>query len=406
MQIAAMKKLILSRRRNLWLITAVIVVVSALVLGFRRPPVLVDSAVVQRGPFRITIEEEGRTRVADRFEVSAPVAGQLARVLLQPGDAVKRGDRLFVINPLPAAPLDARSRAQAVAVLARAESALRESVARAEAEKARNDLAVRELERVRSLVAQGHMPADSLDRAEAEARGSAATLRSARFAVDVARYERDNARATLAVTGGGDEIPAPVSVASPVDGTVLTRLRQSEGAIQAGDTVLALGNLDSLEVEVDVLSPDAVRLSPGMPVELERWGGEGILPARVRRIEPSGFTKISALGVEEQRVWVIVDMDAGRERWANLGDGYRVEARFILWQGNDVLQIPASALFRTDDRWGVYVIENGRAHYRKVEPGRSSGLTTEIINGLSSGEQVILHPGRDIAEGVRVRITE
>ncbi len=405
MEIMRFKKQLLSNRRNLWLAVAATVIVFAIAMGFRAPPVLVDSAEVQRGRFKVTVEEEGRTRVVDRYEVSALVTGQLARVLLQPGDNVKRGDSLFVINPLPSAPLDARSRAQAEAALARAEAALRATTARAEAEKVRNDLAIRELERVGSLVEKGHLPADNLDRAETEARSTAATLRSARFAVDVARYERDNARATLAVTGSG-EMPAPVSVASPVDGTVLTRLRQSEGAVRAGDPVLTLGDLNSLEVEIDVLSPDAVRLKPGMPVELERWGGEGILPARVRRIEPSAFTKISALGVEEQRVWVIVDLDVGREHWANLGDGYRVEARFILWQGEDVLQVPASALFRGDESWGVYVIENGRARYRQVKPGRNSGLVTEILAGVEPGERVILHPGRDIAEGARVRVAE
>lgn len=400
-----MKKNALPARRYIWMTLATAVVIGALVLGFRGEPALVDSAAAERAPFRVAVEEEGRTRVVDRYEVSAPVTGRLGRVLLQPGDEVRRGDTLFVINPLPAAPLDARTRAQAETALARAESALREATAQVEAEQARNDLAARELERVRSLVAQGHMPADSLDRAEAEARRAAATLRSARFAVDVARYERDNARATLTVAGGGEAL-APIKVPAPVDGTVLSRLRQSESAIAAGEPVLVLGNLDSLEVEVDVLSQDAVRLRPGMTVELERWGGAGILPAHVRRVEPSGFTKISALGVEEQRVWVIVDLAVGREQWPSLGDGYRVEARFIVWQGEDVLQIPASALFRAGEGWGLFVIEDGRARRRAVRPGRSNGLMTEILEGLTPGERVILHPARDISDGARVRIAE
>ncbi len=165
---------------------------------------------------------------------------------------------------------------------------------------------------------------------------------------------------------------------------------------------MTLGDLNSLQVEVDLLSPDAVRLRPGMAVELERWGGNDVLPGRVRRIEPAGFTHISALGVEEQRVWVIVDFESDREHWQDLGDGYRVEARFILWEGEDVLQIPASALFREEDTWSVYVIEDGEAVRRSVTPGRRSGLLTEIQSGLEPGEQVILHPGESIASGVRV----
>jgi HlyD family secretion protein len=172
--------------------------------------------------------------------------------------------------------------------------------------------------------------------------------------------------------------------------------------VQPGEPVLVLGDLDSIEVEVDVLSPDAVRLRTGMAVELERWGGDGILPGRVRRVEPAGFTKISALGIEEQRVWVFVDIDAERERWRRLGDGFRVEARFVLSDESDILQAPAAALFREGERWGAYVIADGRAHYRAVTPGRRSGLSVEIVDGLTAGERVLLHPGQDIVDGTRV----
>ncbi|ARU26185.1 efflux RND transporter periplasmic adaptor subunit [Cellvibrio sp. PSBB006] len=390
-------------RRNVFLGGIGFLILLALMYGFRSPPVLVDNAIVTRGHFRVMVEEEGRTRLPDRYQVSAPITGYLNRVLLEPGDAVQQGSPLFTINPTPTTPLDARSRAQAEAALASTEAALEAALTQVESEQARAELADTELTRVKRLVAAGHMPVDNLDRAQAEARRADAALRSSRFAAEVARHERDNARATLAIDGG-EQSRRPFAVAAPVGGLVLARQRQSEGMVQAGDPILMLGDLASLEVEVDVLSPDAVRLTPGMRVELERWGGEASLPGRVRRIDPAGFTRYSALGVEEQRVWVIVDIDAEREHWATLGDGYRVEASFILWEGDDVLQIPASAIFREGNMWALYVIEDGRAQRREIIPGRRSGLMMEIVDGLAEGETAILYPGQDIAAGTRVRL--
>ncbi|WP_439509596.1 efflux RND transporter periplasmic adaptor subunit [Marinimicrobium koreense] len=388
-------------RRTLIFAAITLLVIVVMIISFRDPPALVDSAQVIRGPFRITVEEEGRTRLPDRFEVSAPVAGYLNRVLLEPGDEVAQGDTLFTLNPAPADALDARTGAQARAALARAESALGAAESAVEVQRAQAELADRELVRVQRLVDQGHLSREALDRALAEARSASARLRTAQFQVDVARHERENAEAALTIAGG-EVRSEPLKVTAPTEGVVLTRERQSAGRVQPGEPILTLGDLNSLQVEVDLLSPDAVRLSPGMRVELERWGGDEVLPGRVRRIEPAGFTHISALGVEEQRVWVIVDFDAQRERWKDLGDGYRVEARFILWEGDDVLQVPASALFREEERWAVYVIEDGEAVRRTVTPGPRSGLLTEIQDGLEPGERVILHPGQDIEPGRRV----
>lgn len=388
-------------RRTLIFAAVTLLVIVVMIISFRDPPALVDSAQVIRGPFRITVEEEGRTRLPDRFEVSAPVAGYLNRVLLEPGDPVTKGDTLFTLNPAPADALDARTGAQARAALARAESALAAAESAVEVQRAQAELADRELARVQRLVDEGHLSREALDRALAEARSASARLRTAQFQVDVARHERENAEAALTIAGG-EVRSEPLKVTAPTDGVVLTRERQSAGRVQPGEPILTLGDLSSLQVEVDLLSPDAVRLSPGMRVELERWGGDDVLPGRVRRIEPVGFTHISALGVEEQRVWVIVDFDAEREHWKDLGDGYRVEARFILWEGDDVLQVPASALFREEERWAVYVIEDGEAVRRTVTPGRRSGLLTEIREGLEPGERVILHPGQDIQPGRRV----
>lgn len=391
------------RRRSVLLVSIAVLVALALAWGFREPPPRVDVAEVVRGPFRVSFEEEGRTRVKDRFEVSAPIAGQLARVDLEPGDRVARGDPLFRIAPSFAPPLDARDHAQAAAAVARAESALQAAGTQLVAAQARSSLADREVERLQPLAESGHVSALTLDRALSEARSAAAMLRSARFAIDVARHERAMAQAVLDVSGR-DRRPTTVDVTSPLDATVLARHRESEGAVQAGAPIVTLGDVDSLEVAVDVLSPDAVRLEPGMPVELERWGGEATLAARVRRVEPAGFTKVSALGVEEQRVWVILEFENDRERRRALGDGYRVLARFIVWQGDDVLQAPAGALFREGERHGVFVLDGDRARLRSVEVGRRSGLLAEIVAGLEPRERVILHPGQQVRDGERVRV--
>lgn len=360
----------------------------------------VDVAMVERGSFRVTVEEEGRTRLSERYLVSAPVAGQLNRVLLEPGDRVERSQVLFTLHPLAADALDARRQAQAEAVLARAEAALRVALAQVESEESTQQLAATELERVRELAERQFVAQGALDRAEAEARSANARLRSAQFAVDVARHELDNARAALDVAGGTSS-GAAFEVRSPIDGTVLSRLRQSEGPVAAGEAILIVGDLAALEVEVDVLSRDAVRLQPGMAVELDRWGGDGILRGRVLRVEPAGFTRVSALGVEEQRVWVIVAFESTPEQRAGLGDGYRVEARFILRESEDVLQVPASAVFRDGEAWASYVLRDGRVVKQGVVPGERSGLILEILDGLQPGDHVLRNPGRDMEAGMR-----
>lgn len=399
----------LSNKQKLLYGALALLLLVALVAGFRTPPVLVDSALVVRAPMQVSVTDEGRTRLADRYQVSAPVAGYLGRIALEPGDAVTQGQVLFSINPTPVNSLDARSRVQAEATLARAQAALAAAETQVEAERARLELAEKELARIQRLVEGGHIPIDNLDRARAEARRAQASVNSAHFAVDVTRHELENAQATLAV-GGGAQRDAPFNISSPIKGVVLSRQRQSEGTVLAGEAVLTLGDLSNLEVEVDLLSSDAVRVAPGMRVELTRWGGETLLPGRVRRVDPAGFTRFSALGVEEQRVWVIVDIDAERSRWQTLGDAYRVEAKFILWEGDQILQIPASALFRqsqaADQAWVCYVIENGRATRRALTIGRRSGLQAEVVAGLQEGERVLLYPGQDIVDGSRVRLRE
>ncbi len=391
--------------RTFALLTFALLVVAALTFGFMPRPILVDTAVVGRGPLVVTVEEEGRTRVIDRYVLSAPVAGFARRIELDVGDQVSKGDVLLELEPLRSDVLDPRRRAEAEARVqassaARAGASQNVAAARADAE-----FAARELARKEQLRADRTISEDDLDRARARARAAAANLRSAEFAVDVAQHELEAAETALAYSGAatGEGTQEMVAVSSPVDGRVLAVIRESEGVVDSGQSLIEIGDPAALEVEVDVLSADAVKIEPGARVEFHRWGGDEPLNGVVRVIEPTGFTKISALGVEEQRVLVISDIVSPRADWARLGDGYRVEAAFILWQDDDVLKTPSSALFRQGNDWAAYVVEDGRARLRRVDIGRRSGLEVQVLDGLAPDERVIVHPGDDVTDDVRVR---
>lgn len=392
-------------RRLAWLGLLALVIAGALAWGFWPRPLVVDAAPADRGPLTVTVEEEGKTRVTDRFQVSAPVAGYARRITLEVGDGVEQGQVLVHLEPVRSEVLDPRSRAEAQARVASARAALQAAGERAEAAAAQADYAAAELKRIQGLFASRHASEDAVERARAEARAAAAEQRSAQFNVKVARFELEAARTALEYAGAGPGSGAEtVAIRAPVAGRVLKIQHKSEGAVQAGTPLLEIGDPRSLEVEVDVLSQDAVRIRPGTPVRFERWGGGNSLEGVVRTVEPVGFTKISALGVEEQRVWVIADFTSPRSRWERLGDGYRVEASFVLWEGDDVLRIPASALFRHDQGWAVFVIEGGRARRRGIEIGHRTGIHAEVSAGLEAGEVVITHPDDAIEDGVRVRV--
>ena len=391
------------QRRITWL-AALLLIVAALAYGFRPQPRLVDIAEAKRGPMQVTIQEEGKTRVIDRYIITAPVAGTTCRVDLEVGDLIEKDETLVNINPLQSQALDPRSRAEARARVSAAEASLHAadqnvSVARADA-----DLASAELARLEPLVEAAHISAERLDQARAVKRGSEARLRSALFAVDVAKYELEAARTALRYTGHTSSDPEDiVRVSAPVTGRILKLHQECEGVVSRGQPLLEIGDTRSLEIETDVLSADAVKIKPGMPVLYERWGGEKSLTGRVRRVEPVGFTKISALGVEEQRVLVISDITSDAERWQTLGDGYRVESRFILWENEDVLQIPASALFRVDDQWALFVMENNKAKRRRIDVGQRNGLSAQILEGLAEGDAIITHPDKTIEDGTGVK---
>lgn len=388
-------------RRNGVLGAVVVLGVAGLFWGLRSQPVEVDLGTASRGPLRVTLEQEGRTRVLDRYVVGAPVTGYARRIRLEAGQAVPRGATLAELEPLHADGPDARRRAEAQARIAAAESGVGATEQRAQAAASAAELAQAELQRVRALRLQGHVSAAAEDRAASDAQRSAADLRSAQFAVAAARHERDAARTTLQYAGGASTADLVV-VRAPVAGKVLRIVHKSEGSVVTGQPLLEIGDPAALEVEVDLLSADAVRIHSGTRVVFERWGGEGALEGVVRVVEPAGFTKVSALGVEEQRVWVIVAFTSPAAQWQRLGDGYRVEASFILWEGQDILQIPASALFRDGEAWAVYGVEQGRAVKRAVQIGQRTGLIAQLVSGLQVGDRVISHPDDRVREGVRV----
>jgi HlyD family secretion protein len=394
------------RRRLLILLFALLGAVLILFL-LRPSPVLVDTQPATRGYLAVTLEEEGRTRIVNRYEVFSPMTAQLRRVTLDVGDPVEENQRVITLEPLPSPFLDIRSLAEAEARRDAAEALLETARQEAEAAAAAASFARSELQRLQQLKDRQLISTSELQRAEAEAQRTEALHRSAQFRVRTARSDLDAARAALVHSGSQDPSSTDdISLVSPIRGVVLRRYLESAQVVQPGQPLLELGNPLDLEVEVEVLSSDAIKIEPGMRVLLERWGRPEPLEGRVRRIEPAGFTKISALGVEEQRVIVLADIVSPQERWNRLGDAYRVNARFILWEEKDVLRVATSALFRHEHGWAVFLIDGNRARLQPVTIGRRGELHTQVLEGLQPGETVIVHPDRSIEKGTRIRTRE
>jgi HlyD family secretion protein len=380
---------------------AVIAVLVAVVLWpatFR-----VDVASISRGSLVVTVDEEGVTRVRRRFVVSAPLSGRVLRIELEPGDRVTRGQVVARVRAEAPPLLDARTRAETEAGVESARAALGRARAEEQRAVATLDQARRNLARVQELAKDRVVAKQELESSEADVRVAQETANAATFAVRVATSELRRGEARLAPP----TLEAPgrvVSVRAPVEGVVLKRLRESETFVPAGDPLVEVGDPGGLEIVADLLSTDAVRTKPGARAFVERWGGEKPLEARVRRIEPSGFMKISALGVEEQRVNVVLDfVDPSPAARAALGDGYRVEVRVVIWESSSVLKVPTSALFRHGEQWAVYVFDRGRARRTVVQLGHQTGQYAEVISGLAEGARVILHPGDTLVDAARVR---
>jgi HlyD family secretion protein len=393
------------RRWALWGGIAAVGLIT-LLLALRPAPVEVDVASVSRGRLTVTLDEEGETRVRERYVVSAPVAGRLRRIELEPGDPVQaRTTVLATFVPGDPALLDRRARGEVEARVGAARAA--EQRARAESDRARAqlELARSEHTRIRRLAEGGVASQEDLDRAKQNLQSSQSTLVAAERAAAGALQELRAAQArALEVQSAQSRAPSEnLTLRSPIDGVVLRRLRESEAVVPAGEPLLEVGDPANLEIVADYLSADAVQMKPGMPVEIERWGGQRPLSGRVRRVEPGGFLKISALGVEEQRVNVIIDFEDPRAAWAALGDGYRVEVRVVTWQGNGVVKVPGSALFRQGNGWAVFRVADRRAELKPVEVGHRGELEAEIRSGVSPGETVIVHPPEDLKPGAKVK---
>jgi HlyD family secretion protein len=370
-----------------------------IVLGLRPQAVPVETTRVTRGPLRATVSEEGKTRIKQRYVVAAPVSGQLRRIALKPGAEVERDVTVVaVIDALPSSPLDERNRALAEARLDSSRAILEKS--RTSLELARN-----ELRRIEQMFAAGTISPQELD---------AAQLRETAAARDAAAAEGAlrQAEAELVVggrPGGPEAAPAattqPIEVRANASGRVLHVFQESARAVMQGTPLLEIGDPADLEVIVEMLSRDGAAIAPGAVVALEQWGGPAPLEGRVRLVEPAAFTKYSALGVEEQRVNVVVDITSARDQWRTVGDNYRVEARVITWESAAALKLPVSGIFRQGNAWAAYVVRHGRAERVAVAVGKSNGGEIQIVEGLQEGDEVILYPGDRIKDGQRVKPT-
>lgn len=401
-------------RKALYFVLAASFIGALAFLTWREPRQLAATGAVTQGPLQETFTEEAKTRLKQRYAIAAPVSGTLQRITLEPGDAVQKGQPVAYIAPAASTLLDDRSRAQAEADVKSGQSQQAAASQRIAAARAAHQLAQVSLKRARALAAGQAASQEALDQAQAAATRAAAELAAAQADEQAAIARVAAARATLAHEGAAGErgARAPQPVLSPVSGVVLRRSLQSATPVAAGQSLMEVGDTAQLEIEAEVLSTDAVRLAPGMAARVLRWGGEGALQARVTRVEPGGFTKVSALGVQEQRTRVILELTSPRADWAALGDAWRVETEFITRQEENAVQVPASALFRTaateggagsTGGWALYVVENGRARLTPVRIGLRSDAAAQILEGAAPGQTVILQPDDRIHDGVRIQ---
>ena len=394
------------RKRWLLWIGILSIVMIGLIAAFWPRAILVDVERATLGQMISTVGDEGKTQIIDVYVVSAPVDGRLRRIEAEPGDLVVAGKTLVAeVEPTESHLLDPRSEAEAEAQLRAAGSAA--SLAEAELEKALAELrfAESELKRSGELAAKGTISVRDFEAAERAFDTSRAAMRVARANMQVRQYELERARAQVmspTEMAARRELCKCIDIHSPVDGQVLRVLRESEGFVRAGEGLIEIGNPQRLEIVADLLSTDAVKVKPGSAALIENWGGDTPLRARVRRVEPFGFTKISALGIEEQRVNVVLDIVSPRDEWEALGHGYQVDIRVILWQHDRVLRAPLTALFRDGEEWAIFVEESGKAAKRRIEIGHTTPKYAEIVNGLVENELIVVYPAGNIHDGTKI----
>jgi HlyD family secretion protein len=397
----------LKRRLGRWwkrglLALLALVIVFAIVRAWMPKPVSVETVAAERGSLTVTVDEDGQARVEDRYVVSAPLAGRLARIELEPGDEIARGQTLARIVPVLPPLLDVRTRDSAKAQLAAALAAERQASAQIERARASMQFAKVEADRDRQLFARNVIGRGELDQTLLRERTSRAELESSQFGARVADHEVAMARAALKrLSAVQKDAAEQLDVPSPIKGRVLKVLQESEGVVQPGAPLVEVGDPAALEIVVDVLTSDAVRMRAGAKVSIERWGGAP-LEGRVRRIEPSAFTRLSALGVEEQRVNVQIGLADPRAKWQALGDGYRVEVRIVVWENEDVLKVPTSAVFRHAGGWAAFVVVDDIARLRQIEIGERTARELQVVRGIEPGERVVIHPSDRVADGVEV----
>ena len=381
-------------------------VVALLTVWLRPPPAKVAIAKASRGPLRVTVDGEGKTRVRDRYVVAAPVAGRLRRISLRRGDEVSHGQVIALVEPLPLSPLDPRQRAEAMGRVNAAEDAKVEIDRLVERNRASYEQARRDLARSETLARNGVISQQEVERAQTAVATTWREYEAAKSKSESAAHEVEVARAallTMSQNGLPGNITGPIKVQAPTAGKVLHVLEESERVITAGTSLVELSNPSKLEVVIELLSTDAVKVRTGALVLIEDWGGPEALEARVRLIEPSAFTKVSALGIEEQRVNVVADLT---ETSTVLGGGYRVEGRIVVWETDETLRVPVSALFRRGENWSLFVVENGVARLHEVEVGQRTPFEAEIKSGIEQGAEVIVHPSNQLADSTRVAVQE
>ncbi|HSM95539.1 MAG TPA: HlyD family efflux transporter periplasmic adaptor subunit [Rhizomicrobium sp.] len=390
--------------RRILLIAAVgVLVVGALAWSFWPRPVEVELGSVSRGPMQVDVSDEGRTRVREIYQVSAPVNGRLLRVEVHPGDVVE-GGKTRVAELLPIAPsfLDVRTRAQAESAVGAAQAARNLAAAEVTRAKAELAFATSELKRAEALSPSGSISKAGLERAQLAHDTAVAQLATAQAALRVKDSDLSAARALLIDPTGEQPAQAGIPIIAPVSGRVLRVPRESEAVLAAGTTILEVGDSHQLEIVADLISEDAVKVREGDAATITDWGGSGALNARVRRIEPSGFTKVSALGVEEQRVNILLDFTDPPSRWSQIADGFRVLVHITVWHSPAALRVPVAAMFRQGRDWAVFTVKDGRATRTTIKVGPSNDDVADVLSGLTEGMQVVLHPSDRISEGTRV----